>query len=296
MMTFVFEIGNLGRSTNNAGAAKPPFGPMELTKLNAIRVTLCYDSNRIAESWFAILRRTKYTFRGVSSLAGLIDYSQLIPVFPLPNVVLFPKAVVPLHIFEPRYRSMVVDALRGNRLIAIALLQDGFETKYNTLEAPIHPIVCVGSVLKSEELCGGRYNLLLRGIDRARVIHEDVEKCYRRAALAPIAPVETAGDITRELFSTLRTLVHSESLSAVADAANWKTIFECGNVPLSDVADLLAFSIFERCCDKQRFLSEPCVRKRACQLIKMLQAIGARLEHRNESRRQQGWPPPCCDN
>ena len=59
-------------------------------------------------------------FQRFRLLAGLIDYSQLIPVFPLPNVVLFPKAVVPLHVFEPRYRNMMADALCGSRLIAIA--------------------------------------------------------------------------------------------------------------------------------------------------------------------------------
>lgn len=229
-------------------------------------------------------------------MAGLIDYSQLIPVFPLPNVVLFPKAVIPLHIFEPRYRSMVCDALRGNGLIATALLQDGFEPHYNTSEAPIHPVVCVGNVLKSEELCGGRYNLLLRGVDRANIVHEDVEKCYRRAQLKPIAPVEPAPDITCQLLSTLREIVHSQPFSSIAQTGNWKSVFECDKLRLSDVADLLAYSLFESCCDKQRFLAEPCARKRACQLIKKLEAIGSRLEIQMQARRRQGWPPPCCDN
>lgn len=229
-------------------------------------------------------------------MAGLIDYSQLIPVFPLPNVVLFPKAVVPLHVFEPRYRSMIADALRGNHLIAMALLGDGFEASYHTLEAPIYPVVCVGSVMKCEELCGGRYNLLIRGIDRAQVQHEDVEKRYRRAALQPIVPIEPPPNTTCELLGSLRQLVFSKSLSTVAQTANWKAIFECANLQLSDVADLLAFSLFESCCVKQKFLSEPCVRKRACRLIKMLTDIGEQLEQRNDMRMRQGWPPPCCDN
>lgn len=234
--------------------------------------------------------------RGFSHLAGLIDYSQLIPVFPLPNVVLFPKAVVPLHIFEPRYRSMIADALRGNRLIATALLQDGFEPMYHTREAPIHPIVCVGHVLKSEELCGGRFNLLLRGLERARIIHEDADKPYRRASLEPVHPVETDPDTHDQLLTTLRELVNSESLGSVAQSGNWKAIFECPDLPLSDAADLLAYSLFRTTCEKQRFLSEPCVRKRACHLIKLLESIGNHVEHQREIRRRQGWPPPCCDN
>jgi len=235
-------------------------------------------------------------FRGSWRLAGLIDYSQLIPVFPLPNVVLFPKAVVPLHVFEPRYRSMVADALRADKLIALALLGDGFEPTYHTLEAPIHPIVCVGAVMKSEELCGGRYNLLLRGIDRAEVRHEDHEKCYRRAALTPIAPIEPAPEVGCELLSAIRELVFSKSLSSLAQSANWRAIFECSNLGLSEIVDLLAFSLVGSSCVKQRFLSEPCVHNRACQLIKMLQSIGAQCEQRDNARRRNGWPPPCCNN
>lgn len=229
-------------------------------------------------------------------MAGLIDYSQLIPVFPLPNVVLFPKAVVPLHVFEPRYRNMMADALRGNRLIAISLLRDDFESLYHTLEAPIHAVACVGSVLKCEELCGGRYNLLLRGIERAEILHEDAEKSYRRGRLKPIPPIPPAPNVECQLFSALRQLVNSPSLRPIAETANWKAIFDCGNLPLSDVSDLLAYSVLETCCEKQRFLAEACVRKRACLLIKTLEAIGDRLERKQESRMRQGWPPPCCDN
>src|SRR5947199_3253211 len=90
-----------------------------------------------------------------------LDLSR-VPLFPLPNVVLFPRAVLPLHIFEQRYRAMTADVLRagGERLIAMALLKPGWERDYYGLAA-IEPIVCVGRILTHEELADGKYNFLL---------------------------------------------------------------------------------------------------------------------------------------
>ena len=87
------------------------------------------------------------------------------PLFPLPNVVLFPRAVLPLHIFEDRYKAMITDALRGNRLIAMALLKPGWEQNYYG-RPEIHPVVCVGTLLTHEKLPDGKYNLLLQGHTR----------------------------------------------------------------------------------------------------------------------------------
>ena len=69
--------------------------------------------------------------------AELKDFSGLAPIFPLPNVVLFPNALLPLHIFEPRYRQMTADALEGERLIAMALLRPGWESSSPPAEPPI---------------------------------------------------------------------------------------------------------------------------------------------------------------
>src|SRR5687768_2370471 len=68
-----------------------------------------------------------------------------VPLFPLPNVVLFPRAVLPLHIFEERYKTMAADALAGDRLVAMALLRPGWEKSYYGRPA-IEPVVCVGTI------------------------------------------------------------------------------------------------------------------------------------------------------
>jgi Lon protease-like protein len=101
-----------------------------------------------------------------------------IPLFPLPNVVLFPGVTRPLLIFEPRYREMVGDALKGNRVIGMVLLQPGFEKDYEG-RPPIFEIGCAGEIEEYEQLPDGRYVILLRGLTTFRVVSEDRSKAYR---------------------------------------------------------------------------------------------------------------------
>src|SRR5579884_3720517 len=102
---------------------------------------------------------------------ALTDFSGTARLFPLPNLVLFPYAVQPLHVFEPRYRQMTRDALAGDRLIAVVLLQPGWDVDYEG-RPPVHPVACVGRVLAENKLEDGRYNLLLRGLRRVRILDE----------------------------------------------------------------------------------------------------------------------------
>src|SRR3954466_5571076 len=97
-----------------------------------------------------------------------------VPLFPLPSVVLFPRAVLPLHIFEDRYRAMTADALEGDRLIAMALLRPGWEKSYYGRPA-IEPVVCVGRIVSHEKLADGKYNFLLQGLVRAVVVREHLQ-------------------------------------------------------------------------------------------------------------------------
>src|SRR5439155_10752363 len=102
-------------------------------------------------------------------------------LFPLPNLVLFPHVVQPLHVFEPRYRQMTADALAGDRLIALALLQPGWEADYEGRPA-VHPVACLGRVVADQLLPDGRYNLLVRGLSRLRLHGEVTDaKPYRTA-------------------------------------------------------------------------------------------------------------------
>src|SRR5205814_3835065 len=111
--------------------------------------------------------------------------SDLLPLFPLPNVVLFPNVFLPLHIFEPRYREMVADAVASDRLIGMVLLRPGWDKDYEG-RPPIYAVGCSGVMTHVERLPDGRYNIVLRGLKRFRILEEDHERSYRRAVVEPL--------------------------------------------------------------------------------------------------------------
>ena len=116
-----------------------------------------------------------------------------IPLFPLPNVVLFPNVFLPLHVFEPRYRAMVADALAGDRIIGMVLLKPGYEASYDGRPA-VYPIGCAGIVTHHEPMADGRFNIVLRGIEKFRVVEEDHGKPYRLATVEPMPEVVSSAD------------------------------------------------------------------------------------------------------
>ena len=123
--------------------------------------------------------------------------SDLLPLFPLPNVVLFPNVFLPLHIFEPRYREMVADALAGDRLIGMVLLRPGWEHDYEG-RPPVYPIGCSGVITHVERLADGRYNIVLRGLERFRIVEEDHARRYRRAQRRAAARDDRCGADDRD--------------------------------------------------------------------------------------------------
>lgn len=118
-----------------------------------------------------------------------------IPLFPLPDVVLFPTVFLPLHIFEPRYRDMVRDALASDRIIGMTLLKPGFENDYDGRPA-IYDIGCAGLITHHERLADGCYNIVLRGLARFRVHGEDQSRSYRLAHVESLS--ERIGEGERE--------------------------------------------------------------------------------------------------
>jgi Lon protease-like protein len=116
-----------------------------------------------------------------------------LPIFPLPNAVLFPNVFLPLHIFEPRYRTMVADALEGDRIIGMVLLRAGWEANYEG-RPPIYPIGCAGLITFAERLDDGRYNIVLRGLEKFKVIDESESLSYRVATVDSILESSTDAD------------------------------------------------------------------------------------------------------
>jgi hypothetical protein len=119
----------------------------------------------------------------------------IIPIFPLPNVVLFPTVFLPLHIFEPRYRAMVRDALGGDRIIGMTLLRPGWDAHYEGSPA-VYPIGCAGLITHAERLADGRYNIVLQGLEKFRIAAEEDAAEYRRAEVDPL--LESLNDDDRE--------------------------------------------------------------------------------------------------
>jgi Lon protease-like protein len=120
-----------------------------------------------------------------------------IPLFPLPGVVLLPGTLLPLHIFEPRYRSMVADALNSDRTIGMAMMKPGWQGQGS--HPDIHAIGGAGEIVEHEELSGGRYNIVLEGQFRYRVLTETAPDPYRVASVEEVAsiPFATAQEESR---------------------------------------------------------------------------------------------------
>jgi uncharacterized protein len=116
-----------------------------------------------------------------------------IPLFPLPNVVLFPNVFLPLHIFEPRYRAMVSAALEEDRIIGMVLLRPGWESDYDG-RPPVYPVGCAGLITHAERLGDGRYNIVLQGLEKFRIQDEDDTLPYRLARIDSLEESMSEGD------------------------------------------------------------------------------------------------------
>ncbi len=116
----------------------------------------------------------------------------VIPVFPLPNVVFFPRMPLALHIFEPRYRAMVRDAARGPRLIGMALLRGEDWRRDYEGRPPIFATGTVGEMVRIEELPDGRFNIVLRGLREYTIVRELERQAYREAVVTWRDPVTDA--------------------------------------------------------------------------------------------------------
>jgi Lon protease-like protein len=193
--------------------------------------------------------------------------SDLVPIFPLPNVVLLPRAVLPLHIFEPRYKAMTADALAGDGRLAIALLRTGWEKNYYG-SPPIEEIICVGEILQHEQLPDGRYNFLLQGLTRARVVREERVGLYRAAEIEQL-PAQHGLDIDlldlrQKLLELFQTALAPHKL-ATQFAQLLQTI-----IPTTDAADVIAFHLLDDPREKQLMLEEPDAQRRIDRLIQQL--------------------------
>ncbi len=220
-----------------------------------------------------------------------IKLDREIPLFPLPNCVLFPGVVQPLHIFEPRFRQMMCETMAGQAAMVMALLKQGWEKSYHGCPE-IYPRVCVGRVIAHERMEDGKFNLLLQGVARADVVSETRHTgewgVYRTVKLQRVAEVDPSPSHELLQRRVLRDLFEKSALRELTVTPALATLFE-ESVPLSRLIDGLAFSLVQDCQAKQSLLEESDAGQRGELLLRELIALAARL--RPTARANAQWPP-----
>jgi len=121
-----------------------------------------------------------------SRAAAQTALPETIPIFPLEDVMLFPDMSVPLHIYEPRYKTMIADALKGNRVIGMVLLRPGYEKDYERSPS-VFQVGCAGVINEVEELPNGEYNIVLGALTKYRITREEASRPYRLAHVTAVA-------------------------------------------------------------------------------------------------------------
>jgi Lon protease-like protein len=139
-------------------------------------------------AWALARPESRAQSTAVGNSPAVVALPETVPLFPLEDVMLFPGMSVPLHIFEPRYRAMVADALKGNRMIGMVELRPGYEADYERSPS-IFPIGCAGVITDVETLPNGEYNIVLRAVTKFRVTREEASRPYRIAHVTAIPEV-----------------------------------------------------------------------------------------------------------
>lgn len=231
----------------------------------------------------------------IDNLASMPDdFSGTVRLFPLPDLVMFPHVVQPLHIFEPRYRELLENSLADDRLIAMSLLQPGWEPDYDG-RPPLFPITCVGQVVSYSRLDDGKYNLLLMGVRRATIISElPPDEAFRRAEvvimedLYPKAGANRRTGLQRELLRCFRRFL--------PDSPAAQEQFEAlmsSKLPLGVLADIVAFTVPLKIDFKHQLLKEWNVDARVELLMDGLRRINGEETDEGNGR---PFPPTFSDN
>jgi ATP-dependent Lon protease len=191
-------------------------------------------------------------------------------LFPLPDLVMFPHVVQPLHIFEPRYRDMLNEALDGDGLLAMAILAPGWQDNYEGRPALL-PHLCVGKVVTHHRLDDGRYNLMLLGMRRGRIVAErPATKSFREAEVVLLDDAyPDAGEPHRAALQQSLALAFQRALPLTDEAQAEGPMKELltSDVPLGVLTDLVSFALPLNRKLKQELLGEVDVDRRARLLL-----------------------------
>ena len=196
-------------------------------------------------------------------------------VFPLPGTVLFPRGLLPLNIFEPRYRALVRDALDGDGVMAMGQLLPGWENQYEG-RPPLAPLVTVASIAWHQEEPDGRYSILLEGVARARVEEElPPGHLYREVRATLLRDPSYHGpeeELLREAALRLAAGIPKEAAEPFLQAV----AHEEGGA----LADVVASAVVEGEPARLRLLRELDVKKRLAAVTDEVGALIARMTQR----------------
>ena len=218
------------------------------------------------------------------------DFTGRVRLFPLPNVVMFPHVLQPLHIFEPRYRAMLEEALATDQMVAMAILAPGWEADYEGRPA-LDPVACLGRIATHNKLENGRYNVLLAGMKRIHLTKElDTDKPFREAMVEIVEDCYPAESTSRrpaleqKLLDSFKRL-----LPKVPEALEPLERLLAGQVELGTLTDIISYTLDIGLECKLALLREPNVDERARLLIGHLQT--ARSLTIPGMPKPRGFPP-----
>jgi len=204
------------------------------------------------------------------------EFSGTVRLFPLPNLVLFPHVVQPLHVFEPRYCDLLGEALEGDRLIGMATLVSGWENDYEG-SPPISPNACLGRVVAHHTLEDGSHNILLAGVSRIEITRELASAKSFRSAQAVLREdryPETDSSRGREMLEKLRQVM-CHLLPFVPEAREKLEELLDREVSLGTLTDLIAYLLHVDLSEKLILLAETNVICRAEILAKRLATLSS---------------------
>ncbi len=187
-----------------------------------------------------------------------VNFGKPMPVFPLDTVALLPQQVLPLHIFEPRYRQMIERVLDGAGQIALATFQGNRWRQEYHGRPPIRPAVCVGQIFQHERLQDGRFNVVVHGVCRARITSEveDNSILYRQAMLEPIGVVQPEGDVLYGLREELDEMLSDGPLTKFVASESIVEYIRNEDVPIEAVLELISFTMITDKEARYRLLEE----------------------------------------
>jgi len=221
-------------------------------------------------------------------------FSGIVRLFPLPNLVLYPHVMQPLHIFEDRYREMLEDALASDQLIAMAVLEPGWEDDYES-RPPIVEYACLGKVVAHHKLKDGHYNVLLMGMQRVRIVRElQPLRSFRKARVELIEDCydfDTPAD-RKKMHERLLTAFRKHLPCACQLPEQLESMLT-DQLPLGLLTDLAAYALPLEAEVKRQLLAECRVRCRAEILLAEVEKIVAAAA---EAPVERIFPPSFSEN